>query len=272
MEARTMSAIEQQLNREKAARCLQQHPGERLRVERIARAAELTSQQASIALCSLLNDGLLPGLTRPGRGTYQWNSPAAAASPESREAERCTYRYRGTDRNGHGRSGTWTGTKASLAATVEQWYRQRWRELTVVAGDGPVPPRKDEELQVAGIGRRPGERRRICWYEAPAPAARCSDCGDALTVAGLNGKRYCRVDAGHRLASGEPVDYDDQPADGEPPRTTTDCRGSGIYDCPCEADGPDGLCSCCRSGECNGSCAVPDLDGSKADDQSEDVS
>src|SRR5260370_41101559 len=80
MEARTMSATKQQLNREKVARCLQQHPGERLRVERITRAAELTYQQASIALCSLLNDGLLPGLTRPGRGTYQWNPSATAAS------------------------------------------------------------------------------------------------------------------------------------------------------------------------------------------------
>jgi alkanesulfonate monooxygenase SsuD/methylene tetrahydromethanopterin reductase-like flavin-dependent oxidoreductase (luciferase family) len=169
-----MSATRQQLNREKAARYLQKHPGERLRVERIARAAELTYQQASIALCALLNDGLLPGLTRPARGTYQWDPPAEAASPESREAERRTYRYRGTDRNGHGRFGTWAGTKASLAAKVEQWYRQGWRELTVVTGDGPVPPREDEELQVAGIGRRPGERRRTCWYETPGPVGRCS--------------------------------------------------------------------------------------------------
>jgi hypothetical protein len=41
---------------------------------------------------------------------------------------------------------------------------------------------------------------------------------------------------------------------GEPPSVGTDCRGSGIYDCPCEADGPDGLCACCRSGDENGSC------------------
>ena len=199
--------------------------------------------------------------------------PAGNLIPETAErdcreaAERCTYRYRGTDRNGHGRYGTWADTKASLAVKVEQWYRQGWRELAVVTGDGPVPPREDEELQVAGIGRRAGERRRACWYETPGPAACCSDCGDALTVADLNGKRYCRVDAGHRLAAGEPVDYDDQPADGEPPRTETGCRGSGIYDCPCEADGPDGLCSCCRSGECNGSCAVPELAASKAGEE-----
>jgi len=263
MEAGTMSATKEQLNREKAARYLQQHPGERLRVERIARAAELTNQQASIALCSLLNGGLLPGLTRPGRGTYQWNPVGAGESPESCEGERCTYRYRGTDRNGRGRFGTWAGPKASLAARVEQWYRQGWRDLAVLTGDGPVPPRKDEEMQVAGIGRREGERRRTCWYET----VRCCDCGDALTVAGVNGKRYCRVDAGHRLAAGEPVDYDDQPADGEPPRAETGCRGSGIYDCPCEADGQDGLCSCCRSGECNGSCAVPELAAAKAGEE-----
>ena len=66
------------------------------------------------------------------------------------------------------------GHKAGLAAKVEQWYRQRWPELTVVTGDGPVPPREDEELQVAGISRRPGERRRVCWYEAPGPVGRCS--------------------------------------------------------------------------------------------------
>jgi hypothetical protein len=88
----------------------------------------------------------------------------------------------------------------------------------------------------------------------PEPAAACSDCGADLTVAGL---RYCRVDAGRRLADGNPVVYDEDPADGESPSVETDCRGSGIYDCPCEADGPDGRCSCCRSGECNGSCVLP---------------
>src|SRR5208282_5525909 len=82
--ARAMSESRQQLtaNQEKAAGHLQQHPGERLRLERIARDVGLTNQQASIALCGLLNDGLLPGLTRPGRGTYQWNPAGAAAAPE----------------------------------------------------------------------------------------------------------------------------------------------------------------------------------------------
>lgn len=100
----------------------------------------------------------------------------------------------------------------------------------------------------------------VLTFDRPAP---CSDCGDRLTVAdGRDGKRFCRVDAGHRLAAGENVIYDEDPADGQSPSIETDCRGSGIYDCPCEADGlgdgdePDGLCACCRSGECNGSCAV----------------
>ena len=99
-------------------------------------------------------------------------------------------------------------------------------------------------------------------FDCPLP---CSDCGDTLTVASIDGYRYCRVDAGRRLAAGEDTEYDEDPADGQSPSVETDCRGSGIYDCPCEADAPDGLCSCCRSGECNGSCAfrpvtsLPDL-------------
>ena len=92
----------------------------------------------------------------------------------------------------------------------------------------------------------------------------CSDCGDALTVASDAGRRYCRVDAGHRMAAGEDIIYDEDPADGEAPRIATDCRGSGIYDCPCEADGPDGLCSCCRSGECSGSCPAVQMAASTA--------
>ena len=94
----------------------------------------------------------------------------------------------------------------------------------------------------------------------------CSDCGATPTVADVCGssKRYCRIDAGPRMARGEDVIYDETPADGEAPRTETDCRGSGIYDCPCEADGPDGLCSCCRSGECNGSCVAFPCDASPA--------
>jgi hypothetical protein len=44
----------------------------------------ITNQQASIALCGLLNDGL-HGLTRPGRGTYQGDPPAAAIAFHSAE-------------------------------------------------------------------------------------------------------------------------------------------------------------------------------------------
>jgi hypothetical protein len=69
-------------NQEKAAGHLQQHPGERLRLERIARDVGLTTQQASIALCGLLNNGLLPGLTRPSRGTYRWDPAEAATASE----------------------------------------------------------------------------------------------------------------------------------------------------------------------------------------------
>ena len=71
--------------------------------------------------------------------------------------EKQTYRYRGTDRRGCGRYGVRIDTPAGLVAQVEQWYKQGWRDLTVVSGDGPVPPAEDEEMQVAGIGRRPGE-------------------------------------------------------------------------------------------------------------------
>lgn len=93
------------------------------------------------------------------------------------------------------------------------------------------------------------------------PAPNCADCSAPLTVAAAGDLRYCRVDAGYRMAAGDPVVYDGNPEDGEPPRAETDCRGSGWYDCPCDADGPDGLCSCCRNGECNGSCEPRRGDG-----------
>jgi hypothetical protein len=42
----------------------------------------------------------------------------------------------------------------------------------------------------------------------------------------------------------------------ESPRADTDCicKAGGSEDCPCEADGPDGLCACCRTGDHRGSC------------------
>lgn len=109
------------------------------------------------------------------------------------------------------------------------------------------------ELEQAGTVRQEPAPSGTRWYLTVT--ATCSDCGDTLTVASIEDKRYCRVDAGGRLAAGDPVEYDQDPADGEPPRAETDCRGSGVYDCPCEADGPDGLCDCCRRGDENGSCA-----------------
>lgn len=115
----------------------------------------------------------------------------------------------------------------------------------------------------AGRGKPPGVVPHEPMPEGlrGAPVPNCADCDAALTVAAIGGLRYCRVDAGYRMAAGEPVDYDENPADGEPPRTETDCRGSGWYDCPCEADGPDGLCPCCRNGDCNGSCEPRRRDG-----------
>jgi hypothetical protein len=109
------------------------------------------------------------------------------------------------------------------------------------------------QLEDAGRVRSEPAPNGVRWYRQPDA---CADCGGTLTVADadIGDRRYCRVDAGRRMAAGEPVTYDQDPADGEGPRTETDCRGSGIYDCPCEADGPDGLCACCRRGDENGSC------------------
>lgn len=46
-------------------------------------------------------------------------------------------------------------------------------------------------------------------------------------------------------------------AEAEPPRDDADCRcGPDSERCPCDANGDDGLCSCCREGDCNGSCAL----------------
>lgn len=53
----------------------------------------------------------------------------------------------------------------------------------------------------------------------------------------------------------------------EPPRAETDCvcKVGGGEDCPCEADGPDGLCACCRTGGHDGSCASPGGEASDGD-------
>ena len=47
-------------------------------------------------------------------------------------------------------------------------------------------------------------------------------------------------------------DDTDPAAEIEPPRTETDCACGD--DCPCDANGPDGLCACCRNGDHDGRC------------------
>ena len=42
----------------------------------------------------------------------------------------------------------------------------------------------------------------------------------------------------------------------EDERAETDCHCPVGDSCPCEADGPDGLCTCCRAGHHSGSCDV----------------
>jgi hypothetical protein len=91
-----------------------------------------------------------------------------AADPIEADGETQVYRYRGTTRRGAARCGVWSETLAGLAARVATLYRQGWRDLTVVRGDGPVPPRRDEEQTVAAIGRHDGERSRSWWSEGPA--------------------------------------------------------------------------------------------------------
>jgi hypothetical protein len=55
-----------------------------------------------------------------------------------------------------------------------------------------------------------------------------------------------------------------------PPRDESDCCCGGTgEECPCEADGDDGLCSCCRNGDCNGACAAPGQEAQELDVQAE---
>jgi hypothetical protein len=44
-------------------------------------------------------------------------------------------------------------------------------------------------------------------------------------------------------------------------RADTDCACPDGDECPCEADGPDGLCACCRTSDHRGSCVVPPAAG-----------
>ena len=75
------------------------------------------------------------------------------------------YRWRGTDRRGARRSGRVEFARLSSVATMTAArFRAGWRELTVVAGDGPVPPGRGEDA-VARIDRTAGRGQRVWWSE-----------------------------------------------------------------------------------------------------------
>lgn len=81
-------------------------------------------------------------------------------------SKRVQYRYRGTDRRGNGHYGQHWHGPGELAAQVERWFTLGWRELTVCADDGPVPPGAGE-VPVAFIGRVDG--KRAWWAETGEP-------------------------------------------------------------------------------------------------------
>jgi hypothetical protein len=76
------------------------------------------------------------------------------------------YRWRGTTSRGEHRFGTVSfQAESSLGAMVAARYRSGWRHLLVVRGDGPVPPRRDED-PVALIDRSADRGQRVWWAEA----------------------------------------------------------------------------------------------------------
>jgi hypothetical protein len=92
-------------------------------------------------------------------GTAADIDAAALASPAR------VYRWAGTDRRGEHRAGCITlGRQSSVATLAAARFRAGWRELTVVAGDGPVPPARGEEA-VARIDRTAPKGKRIWWAE-----------------------------------------------------------------------------------------------------------
>jgi hypothetical protein len=70
-------------------------------------------------------------------------------------------------------------------------------------------------------------------------ADQCPDCGATFRP----GEAACPE-------CGLELDDDDS-------RAETDCQCPVGEPCPCEADGSDGLCRCCRDGDHRGSCLTP---------------
>jgi hypothetical protein len=73
-------------DQDEAAGYLQGQPGERLRLQEVARGTGLTNQRPFIALCALLT-ACFRG--RPGRGTCQWDPVGAATAPGSAAGPDC---------------------------------------------------------------------------------------------------------------------------------------------------------------------------------------
>ena len=74
------------------------------------------------------------------------------------------YRFWGITGHGDGNCGCITLPSASLAGRVEDRFRAGFRRLVVCSGDGPVPPRPDED-SVAEIAPHPETGHRTWWAE-----------------------------------------------------------------------------------------------------------
>lgn len=53
-------------------------PGQPIRFEHIADHYGMSRTHVSIAISALMEPGVMPGLARVGRGTYQWDGPTVA--------------------------------------------------------------------------------------------------------------------------------------------------------------------------------------------------
>jgi hypothetical protein len=76
-----------------------------------------------------------------------------------------------------------------------------------------------------------------------------TDPGLPEGLADLDGSRQARQAAQRMLnqVTDSPPELGDWDAD-------CACAAPGEESCPCYANDPDGLCACCRGGDCNGSC------------------